>query len=89
MKIKFETECWREEIVGWLDCEGLTDGEIDAKADRLCENVISLLRRNGIEVERAHAQKIGAFAIVQSATDAERAAFDAALENLRDGGFTS
>jgi len=87
MKIKYETECWREEIVNHLDCEGLSDAEVDARADRLCENVIDLLRRHGHEVERAHGQKVGAFAIVQQATEEERAAFDSALENLRDGGF--
>lgn len=81
MKIKHETECWRELITGWHpDANSLDDSRIDELADQLRSDVLTALAEQGITTERAHGQKVSAFAIVQSATDSEQSAFDTAVQ---------
>lgn len=82
LKIRTETEDWREIVNGWvLDAEDeRPDFEVDQLADELCCDVLRLLNDAGVEYERAYHQSVGAFAIVQAGDEAEREAFDTAIE---------
>lgn len=87
MKIRFNTEDWREQITGWVEGgndESTPDYIIDEAAEDLSERVISRLRADGFGVEQAYSQSVGNGAIFQSGTDAEREEFDHALENERN-----
>ena len=76
LRLRMNTEDWREKVTGWVG----QDEDVDALADELCGDVLTRLAADGVEYERAHQQSVGAFAIVQGGTPAERAAFDAALD---------
>lgn len=78
LKIKTETECWREVVNGWvLDADDDRPvHEVDQLADELCNDVLRRLSEAGVDYERAYSQSVGAFAIVQAGDQAERDAFD-------------
>lgn len=78
LKIRMETEDWREYLVNRLEVD-----EIDAAAlaDELCSDTLTRLHRAGVDYERAYQQSVGAFCILQrGGSDADRAAFDDALD---------
>ena len=69
LRIRIDTEDWREQIVGWGDVDAIeAAGEcaIDDAADQLCEAVLDRLDEAGIEYKRAPKQSIGTFEILQS-----------------------
>lgn len=81
MKIKHEIECWREIVDGRHPrADELEVAERDAIAGVLLESVLDELFAAGIDCQRAYGQRVGAFEIVQQATDAERVAFDSVVE---------
>ena len=90
LKLRWNTEDWRELITGRLLDETLArldETEVDDLADQLCSETLRRLDDSGVPNEQAHQQSSGAFAIIQAGTQAERAAFesavDAAIEVLR------
>lgn len=80
LKLRLNTEDWREQITGWTDCETLDEVQIDWAAERLQRDVLTRLADAGVDYERAYQQSVGTHVIVQAGTQAERGAFDAALE---------
>lgn len=79
LKLRTNTEDWREQVIGWTDCESLDEVQIDDRAAALQRDVLNRLADAGVEYERAHQQSVGTHVIVQAGTPAERDAFDAAM----------
>ena len=91
MKLMFETEYWLEEMRGIIDAAEaaagvtLSDDHYSDIAKELRSRVKSRVYFDrDIEVSWSYQQSVGAFVLVQSGTDSEREAFDAAVEAERE-----
>lgn len=91
MKVMFETEYWLEEIRNLIDeaeaAAGVTlsDDHYSDIAKELRSRVKSRVYFDrDVEVQWSYQQSVGAFVLVQSGTDSEREAFDAAVEAERE-----
>jgi len=91
MKLRLNLDDWREELLDAIqDAESESGVVSDATfyndaADQLCEDTLERLGDAGITWERAHQQSVGTHVIVQTGTESERAAFDAALHASMPG----
>jgi hypothetical protein len=81
MKLNNATENWRELVNGWIlvDDHDRPESAVDAIADELANDVLDAIFDEGMIWENDFRQSVGAFQIVQRATDAERKAFDDAV----------
>jgi hypothetical protein len=90
MKMMFATEYWRDEMADAIDAaEGeadvtLGDTHYDDIAKELRSRVVAYLFDDGIQPTWCYQQSVGVGVIVQSATEEELAAFDAALDAERE-----
>jgi hypothetical protein len=86
MKLMFATEYWREELADAIDTAereaGVTLDHLryDDIAQGLRSRVVARLFEAGVHPAWCYQQSVGAGAIVQAATEAELAAFHAALD---------
>jgi hypothetical protein len=89
MKINCATENFRDMLTDEMDSAEKTHGivldanDYDGLADEFAGDVLNGLTAAGVQWSRCYSQSVGAMVAVQSATDDEREAFDAAVDAAR------
>ncbi len=89
MKINCATENFRDMLTGEMDAAETTHGlvldanDYDGLADEFAGDVLNGLTAAGVEWSRCYSQSRGAMVAVQTATEEEIAAFDAAVDAAR------
>jgi hypothetical protein len=90
MKLMWETEYWREQMLDAIDSAehsaGVTmdSSAFDETAKELRDRVVNRLYDGGFRVTWSYQQSVGALVLFQSGTPSERAAVDSAVESESD-----